>query len=152
MIIEAYSRRNIMRANVLANELAEIRKMEKTIMHSKLALEQTVLRLRTVLELGDVFGTLSPTVNVLRNVVKTGIAEIFPDAETELGQIGDLLNEIVLDTHQDTELDMNFEAANGDAQKILNEAAQMAEKTIEEGLPKIPSTVTQMTKKIPTQT
>ena len=152
MIIKAYSNRSIIRANVLANELAEIRKMEKVIMHSKLALEQTVLRLRTVVELGDVVGTLAPTVNVLRNVVKTGIADIFPDAETELGQIGDLLNEIVVDTGQGTEFNTNFEAVDGDAQKILDEAAELAEKKIEEGLPKIPTAVAPVAKKIPTQT
>ena len=42
------------RVNVFANELAEIRKMEKMIVHARLALEQIVIRLRTVSELGNV--------------------------------------------------------------------------------------------------
>jgi division protein CdvB (Snf7/Vps24/ESCRT-III family) len=139
-IIEAYSKRDMMRANIYANELAEIRKMEKMIMHSQLALQQIVLRLRTVTELGDVVGTLAPTLDVLRNL-RTGIAKIFPEAETELGQIGNLLNGIVMDAGQGTQFNINLEAANEDAQKILNEAASVAEKRIEEELPKIPSTV-----------
>jgi division protein CdvB (Snf7/Vps24/ESCRT-III family) len=40
-------------ANVYANELAEVRKMIKTVTSSKLALEQIVLRLNTITELGD---------------------------------------------------------------------------------------------------
>ena len=139
-IIEAYSKRDMMRANIYANELAEIRKMEKMIMHSQLALQQIVLRLRTVTELGDVVGTLAPTLDVLRNL-RTGIAKILPEAETELGQIGNLLNGIIMDASQGTQFNINLEAANEDAQKILNEAASVAEKKIEEELPKIPSTV-----------
>ncbi|MEM3054074.1 MAG: hypothetical protein QXM52_00005, partial [Candidatus Bathyarchaeia archaeon] len=56
-IVDAYTKHDMARANVFANELAEIRKMEKMIMHARLALEQIVLRLRTVSELGDVVST-----------------------------------------------------------------------------------------------
>jgi len=90
-IVDAYSKHDMTRANVFANELAEIRKMEKMIMHARLALEQIVLRLRTVSELGDVVTTLAPAVGVLRTV-KSGMASIFPEAERELGQIGTLLS------------------------------------------------------------
>ncbi|MEM2947771.1 MAG: hypothetical protein QXN96_06015 [Candidatus Bathyarchaeia archaeon] len=57
-IVDAYTKHDMARANVFANELAEIRKMEKMIMQARLALEQIVLRLRTVSELGDVVSTL----------------------------------------------------------------------------------------------
>jgi division protein CdvB (Snf7/Vps24/ESCRT-III family) len=152
-IIEAYSKRDMMRANIYANELAEIRKMEKMVTHSKLAMEQIVIRLRTVTELGDVIGTLAPTVDVLRNV-KAEVAKIFPEAETEFEQIGNLLNGIIMDAGQGTQFNINLEAANEDAQKILNEAASVAEKKIEEEQPKIPSTLTPIPvrKEIQTQT
>ena len=93
-IVEAYTQHDMARANILANELAEIRKMEKMIMHAKLALEQIVLRLSTVSELGDIVTTLAPAVSVLRSV-RSGMAMIFPEAERELGEIGDLLNGII---------------------------------------------------------
>jgi division protein CdvB (Snf7/Vps24/ESCRT-III family) len=85
-IVEAYTQHDMARANILANELAEIRKMEKMIMHARLALEQIVLRLSTVSELGDVVTTLAPAVSVLRSV-KNGMAMVFPEAERELGEI-----------------------------------------------------------------
>jgi division protein CdvB (Snf7/Vps24/ESCRT-III family) len=126
------------RANVFANELAEVRKMEKMIMHARLALEQIVLRLKTVSELGDVVSTLAPAVGVLRTV-RTGMASIFPEAERELGQIGNLLNGIIIDAGQSTGLTINFENANEDAQKILTEAASVAEQRIKEKFPDLPA-------------
>lgn len=137
-IVEAYSKHDMARANVFANELAEIRKMEKMIMHARLALEQIVLRLKTVSELGDVVTTLAPAVGVLRSV-RTGMASIFPEAERELGQIGTLLSGIIVDAGQSTGLTINFETVNEDAQKILNEAASVAEQKIKEKFPELPA-------------
>ncbi len=137
-IVNAYSKHDMTRANVFANELAEIRKMEKMIMHARLALEQIVLRLRTVSELGDVVTTLAPAVGVLRTV-KSGMASVFPEAERELGQIGTLLSGIIVDAGQSTGLTINFETINEDAQKILNEAASVAEQKIKEKFPELPA-------------
>ncbi len=143
-IVEAYTQHDMARANILANELAEIRKMEKMIMHAKLALEQIVLRLSTVSELGDIVTTLAPAVSVLRSV-RSGMAMIFPEAERELGEIGDLLNGIIIEAGQTTGSTINFEAANEDAQKILNEAATVAEQRIKEKLPELPAGVPTVT-------
>jgi len=137
-IVESYSKHDMPRANVFANELAEVRKMEKMIMHARLALEQIVLRLKTVSELGDVVSNLAPAVGVLRTV-RTGMASIFPEAERELGQIGNLLNGIIIDAGQSTGLTINFENANEDAQKILTEAATVAEQRIKEKFPDLPA-------------
>jgi len=145
-IVEAYSKHDMPRANVFANELAEVRKMEKMIMHARLALEQIALRLKTVSELGDVVSTLAPAVGVLRNV-KTGMASIFPEAERELGQIGNLLNGIIIDAGQSTGLTINFETANDDAQKILTEAASVAEQRIKEKFPDLPSGIPSVSEK-----
>jgi division protein CdvB (Snf7/Vps24/ESCRT-III family) len=137
-IVDAYTKHDMARANVFANELAEIRKMEKMIMHSRLALEQVVLRLRTVSELGDVVTTLAPAVGVLRTV-RNGMASVFPEAERELGQIGNLLSGIIIDAGQSTGLTINFDAANEDAQRILTEAASVAEQKIKDKFPELPA-------------
>jgi len=95
-IVDAYTRHDTARANVFANELAEIRKMERLIINARLALEQIVLRLRTVSELGDVVSTLGPAVGVLRSV-RAGLVSVFPEAENELGEIGNLLSGIMIE-------------------------------------------------------
>lgn len=149
-IVDAYSKHDMQRANVFANELAEIRKMEKMIMHARLALEQIVLRLRTVSELGDVVTTLTPAVSVLRSV-RNGMASIFPEAERELGSIGNLLNGIIIDAGQSTGLTINFESANEDAQKILNEAATVAEQKIKDKFPELPAGLPSLGEAAPTE-
>ncbi|KPV65507.1 MAG: hypothetical protein AOA65_0111 [Candidatus Bathyarchaeota archaeon BA1] len=150
-IVDAYTKHDMPRANIFANELAEIRKMEKMIMHARLALEQIVLRLRTVTELGDVVSTLAPAVGVLRGV-RTGMASILPEAEKELGQIGNLLSGIIIDAGQSTGLTINFETANEDAQRILNEAATVAEQRIKERFPELPAGIPAVGEKAPTGT
>ncbi|MDI6847116.1 MAG: Snf7 family protein [Candidatus Bathyarchaeia archaeon] len=152
-IVDAYTKHDMARANVFANELAEIRKMEKMIMHARLALEQITLRLRTVSELGDVVSALGPAVGVLR-AVKSGMANIFPEAERELGQIGNLLSGIIVDAGQSTGTTINFETANEDAQKILTEAAAVAEQKVKEKFPELPAGIPslQLGEKAPTET
>jgi division protein CdvB (Snf7/Vps24/ESCRT-III family) len=150
-IVDAYTKHDMARANVFANELAEIRKMEKMIMHGRLALEQIVLRLRTVSELGDIVTTLAPAVGVLRSV-KSGMASIFPEAERELGQIGNLLNGIIIDAGQSTGLTINFDSANEDAQKILAEASSVAEQKIKEKFPELPTGIPEVGEKTSTGT
>ena len=150
-IVDAYTKHDMARANVFANELAEIRKMEKMIMHGRLALEQIVLRLRTVSELGDIVTTLAPAVGVLRTV-RNGMSSVFPEAERELGQIGTLLNGIIIDAGQSTGLSINFESANEDAQKILAEASSVAEQKIKEKFPDLPAGIPEIGEKTSTST
>ena len=136
-IVDAYSKHDSARANVFANELAEVRKMEKLIINARLALEQIVLRLRTVSELGDVVSTLGPAVGVLRSV-RAGLVTVFPEAENELGEIGNLLSGIMIEAGQSSGMTLNFDNVNEDAQKILTEAATVAEQRIKEKFPELP--------------
>jgi division protein CdvB (Snf7/Vps24/ESCRT-III family) len=136
-IVDAYTKHDTARANVFANELAEVRKMEKLIINARLALEQIVLRLRTVSELGDVVSTLGPAVGVLRSV-RAGLVSVFPEAETELGEIGNLLSGIMIEAGQSSGMTLNFDTVNEDAQKILAEAATVAEQKVKDKFPELP--------------
>lgn len=149
-IVDAYTKHDTPRANVFASELAEIRKMETMIMHARLALEQIVLRLRTVSELGDIVTTLAPAVGVLRSI-QTGMANIFPEAEKEFGQIGNMLSGIIVDAGQTTGLNLDFGATNEDAQKILSEAATVAETKIKEKFPELPAGIPAIGEKASTE-
>ena len=155
-IVDSYTKHDSARANVFANELAEIRKMERLIINARLALEQIVLRLRTVSELGDVVSTLGPAVGVLRSV-RAGLASVFPEAENELGEIGNLLSGIMIEAGQSSGMTLNFDTVNEDAQKILTEAATVAEQRIKEKFPELPPGIpaiptTALGEKAPTET
>jgi len=137
-IVDAYSRHDMVRAQVFANELAQLRKMEQMIMHARLALEQIVLRLSTVSELGDIVSTLAPTVGVMRSV-KNNMAAVFPEAEREFGNIGNLLSGIIVDAGQSTGMNIDFQTASDDAQQILNEASTVAEQKVKKKFPELPA-------------
>jgi len=136
-IVDAYAKHDSARANVFANELAEVRKMSKLIMNAKLALEQITLRLRTVSELGDVVSTLGPAVGVLRSV-RAGLVSVFPEAENELGEIGNMLSGIMIEAGQGSGMTLNFDTVNEDASKILAEAATVAEQKVKDKFPDLP--------------
>jgi division protein CdvB (Snf7/Vps24/ESCRT-III family) len=137
-IVDAYSRHDMQRANVYANELAELRKMANFMMNAELALERVALRLRTVTQVGNVAATLAPISKVLQSV-RTGVAGIFPGAERELSEIGILLDEIMIEASQTTGMTPDFEVASEEAQKILNEAAIVAEQKMKERFPELPT-------------
>ncbi|MEM2273053.1 MAG: Snf7 family protein [Candidatus Bathyarchaeia archaeon] len=137
-IVEAYSRHQMQRARVLANELAELRKMANFMMNAVLALERVVLRLRTVSQLGNVVSTLAPAMHVLQNV-RAGLSDLLPNAGKELDQIGAALNDLIIEAGELTGVAPNFEAASDDAQMIIREAALVAEQRMKEKFPELPS-------------
>jgi division protein CdvB (Snf7/Vps24/ESCRT-III family) len=145
--VKAYSKHDIMRAKVYANELVEIRKSEKQIEGTRLALEQISLRLSTVSEFGDVVNILSPSVDILQNIGR-GLSKTLPEAGKELGQIGELLNGIITDSTQGAGLEIDFEGPNEDAQNILSEAAEVAEQNMKQKLPEIPTDLPEVKKKV----
>ena len=136
-LVDAYAKHDIARANVYANELAEVRKMEKLVMNARLALDQVQLRLRTVTEFGDMVSTLGPVIGVLRSV-STGLVGVFPEAERELGDIGNMLSGLMLDAGLNSGSTMNFDSVNEDTAKILEEAATVAEQKISANFPELP--------------
>jgi division protein CdvB (Snf7/Vps24/ESCRT-III family) len=135
-VVKALSERNTARANVLASELSEIRKVEKMLMHASLALESVSMRLNTVSELGDLVTVLAPAASVLNNI-RSGMSTVFPEAGRELDNIGGLLTEIVTSTNQSTGMPVNVGKANAEAEKILEEAELAAEKRLREQFPEV---------------
>jgi division protein CdvB (Snf7/Vps24/ESCRT-III family) len=136
--VAALSERDTLRANVLAGELAEIRKVEKMLMHASLALESVSLRLSTVSELGDIVTVIAPAANVLNNI-RSGMTGVLPEAGLELENIGTLLTDIVTSTNQDTGTPVNIGTASLEAQKILQEAETAAERKLKKQLPEVSS-------------
>jgi division protein CdvB (Snf7/Vps24/ESCRT-III family) len=106
------------------------------------------LRLSTVSEFGDVVSTLAPTVTVLQNIGR-GMSKTMPEAGKELGQIGNLLNDMISDSNQGTTIELDFEAPNEEAKKIISEAANVAEQNIKQQLPEIPTDTPTVKKKVP---
>jgi len=133
-LVNAYERHDMVRARILANELAEIRKMQKMTLEANFAMEQIAMRLQTVTELGDITTSLAPIVEVVRNM-KTMMRSISPSASNGIGEIGDLLTSISLDAGSISSTTINFDSTTTDSQKILTEAATLAEQRMKTKFP-----------------
>ena len=144
-VVDAYMKHEMDRATLYANELAELRKMSKIILFSKLSLEKVLLRLGTIREIGELVVAMAPAVEVVKSI-KSSLAGVLPDAEQELSELSELLNSLVVEAGQVTGQEITLEATE-EAQKILEEAMTVAEQKMREKLPEIPTTgATELTK------
>ncbi|MEM2648167.1 MAG: Snf7 family protein [Candidatus Bathyarchaeia archaeon] len=135
-VVEAYSEHDMKRATVYANELAELRKTINLMSNAKLALERVVLRLGTITHLGNAAAVIAPVMEILKDV-RSGIAGLMPSAEQELGAIMTMLDEIMIESGQMMGVGVGVELVSEEAQKILEEAALIAEEKAKEKFPEL---------------
>lgn len=133
-IVAAQNAHDLDTAKALANELAELRKIEKIITNGKIALEQINNRLSTVQDLGDALVALSPAITVMK-AVQRGLTKIMPEAETEIQEINNTLNGLLIETIGGYGFSISNEVVSEDAEKILAEASMIAESSIDSKLP-----------------
>jgi division protein CdvB (Snf7/Vps24/ESCRT-III family) len=136
-LVDAYTKHDQAHANIYANELAEVRKMARLVMNARLALDQVSLRMKTITEFGDLVSTLGPCIGVLRSV-NVGMCGVLPEAENELGEIGNMLSGLMFDAGSGSGTTLNFDNVNEDASKILAEAATVAEQRVSANFPDLP--------------
>jgi division protein CdvB (Snf7/Vps24/ESCRT-III family) len=63
---------------------------------------------------------------------------VFPEAENELGEIGNMLSGLMFEAGTSSGMSLNFTSVNEDAAKILTEAATVAEQKIKDKFPDLP--------------
>ncbi|MDG6952766.1 MAG: hypothetical protein JRM75_04045 [Nitrososphaerota archaeon] len=139
-VVSSLAKHDMQHAAVYANELSEVRKMGKMVTQAQLAMEQISLRLGTITDLGEIANTLAPAVSVIKNM-KEGLSNALPDADREISEISGLLSSVLVDASTSGGISLNFDAANEDAQRVLEEAATVAEQRMKESFPEIPAGV-----------
>ncbi len=139
-VVSSLAKHDAQHAAVYANELAEVRKMGKMVTQAQLAMEQISLRLGTITDLGEIANTLAPAVSVIKNM-KEGLTSALPEADKEISEISSLLSSVLVDASTTGGISLNFDAANEDAQKVLEEASAVAEQRMRESFPEIPAGV-----------
>lgn len=144
-VITNVRNRSLARASVFANELVELRRMSKMVVQAKIALESIALRIETIQDLGDVMVSLAPAVVAIKNVQRV-IASAAPEAERSFSELADMLSGVLADAGRLGGYTVNFETANEDANRILEEASVVAEKNLREQFPELPVAVTESRK------
>jgi division protein CdvB (Snf7/Vps24/ESCRT-III family) len=139
-VADSLAKHDKSRALMVANELVQVRKLEKNVLQIKLALEQISLRLITVKDYGDFLNTMTPALSIIKGV-QPGVLNVVPEAEKGFSELGQSLSSIVTEAGYNTILNEPIATANEDASNILSEAATVAEQKLKEKFPDLPAEV-----------
>ena len=137
-IVVATQQHDLTASKVLSKELAEVRKVTKLLGNARMALEQIELRLSTFHDLGDTVATIMPTIGLMKNL-RSSLIKFMPEADRELGGMTEMLNGLMTDTFHNGDFGIDSESTNEESEKILQEAAAVAEAAVNDKLPSMPA-------------
>ncbi len=134
-LIDVIMARDELRAKMLANEIAELRKVIKSLVITQVVLEKVEARLELFLTIGEVASTLAPIVPVIK-MLKSEMIRVVPEIGLELGKLQEELEEALSEASFYTALEGDT-ILTSEARKIYEEAKIVAEQQIKEELPEI---------------
>lgn len=137
----AMTKKDADRAKIYANELTEVKKVRKTVTNGLLLLEQLVLRMETLKEIGSTFAQLQPTLEVVKNI-SGQLSEVMPEVSNELSQIGSTLDNAMISMNigvsQESIVHIPESAMNDE---ILDQACEFLKNRLDSELPSVPNEV-----------
>jgi len=136
-IVVAMQQHDVGGSKVLSNELAEIRKVTRTVSNAKMSLEQVQLRLTTIHDLGDAMIAIGPAMNTMKGL-KSSLGRFMPEADSELASMTQTLGGLMTDSLSGGEFNVEAEATSEETEKILQEASAVAEQQVGDKFPSVP--------------
>lgn len=136
-LMAAIKESNAQYSTVLSAELARARQVSRVVATAKAALERIHVKLSSVSDFGDLVIVLAPAMAVVKNV-RSSLTPCVPEMEQELGVISEMLSGILVDAGQVGGYTINFETANEEAVRLVEEAASAVEQKMKEEFPGIP--------------
>lgn len=138
-VVDSMQRHDTDSAKVLSNELAEVRKISKTLGQAKMALEQVTMRLSTIHDMGDAMVALGPAIASIKGL-KPSLGRFVPGADSEINNMHNLLGSIMTESLQSNSLGIEVNTAGGgDIDQIMMEASAVAEQKVNDKFPSIPA-------------
>ena len=132
---------NNAKAKVLAIELANIHKVQKTTQNMNISLEVVVLRYGTINEFATIMDTINPTIEMIKEIQKD-ISKVVPTASRLIDDMVKTSSEVLNNYNVHEEFGKITNPMNEDAVKILNQVEEFVEEEAKSRLPEIPVTVT----------
>ncbi len=136
-VVVAMQQHDVGGSKVLSNELAEIRKVTRTISNAKMSLEQVQLRLTTIHDLGDAMIAIGPAMSTMKGL-KSSLGRFMPEADSELSSMTQTLSGLMTDSLSGGEFNVEAEATSEETEKILQEASAVAEQQVGDKFPSVP--------------
>lgn len=144
-IVEATQLHDVNTSRILSKELVEVRKTTKILGNARIALEQIELRLTTYHNLGDTIVTIMPTIGLMKNL-KSSLVKFMPNADQEINQMAEMLGGFMTDNFSNDGIFGMDETTNYESEKILQEAAIVAESSVANKFPSMPTNTRTSTK------
>jgi len=138
--VRAQQEGDVGRATIYANEIAQLRKMSRVVVRSQLSLEKVILRLETVKEFGDVMHVLGPATAIIKHV-QADLAGVVPEVAENLRYVDEMLEGLIIEAGTVSGSITSITTSDGDAQKILQEAAEVAAQRMKTAFPEIPESL-----------
>ena len=138
-VVTAMQQHDTTTSRVLSNELAEIRKVTRTLGNARMSLEQVQLRLTTIHDLGDAMIAIGPAMSTMKGL-KSSLGKFMPEADAELNSMTQTLNGLMMDSLAGDSFNMESDVSSEETEKILQEASAVAEQQIGDKFPSVPST------------
>jgi division protein CdvB (Snf7/Vps24/ESCRT-III family) len=131
---------NNSRAKALANELSNIRRVQRTTQNVGLALEVVVIRFSTINEFAMVMETINPTIELVKDIQKE-ISNVVPSANGVISEVSSITSDVLINSN--VKLDVNKVSApiDSEAVSILNEVEGILEDEAKVRLPEIPAAI-----------
>jgi len=137
-VIEAKMRGDEIRASIYASEIAELRRIIRVLEMSKISLERTLLKLRTIHQLGDVAKAATQIEPMIRDVKKS-LGKVMPEISWELEGVRESLltavSEIASYSIGESSTETPF-TMSSEAKSVLEEAKREAERRVKKKFPK----------------
>ena len=147
-VVDATQRHDTSAARVLSCELTEIRKVSRVLGNARMALQQVELRLTTAHDVGDTIVAIMPTIGVM-NGMKTALAKFMPGADQEISKMSEMLGGMMGETFSDSSAFTTDANMNAEAERILSEAAAVAETNTDTKFPTTPTEIGESGSELP---
>ena len=100
------------------------------------SLRQVRRSLDSIVGLGNVPLVLSPSVSIVR-VVRSRMVSLVPSIDYDLGELSLLLSGVIVDSAHLASLNLDFERANGESQRLMDEAKLIADSKLYKQFPNL---------------
>ncbi|SRR5579885_3273863 len=126
--------RNNEMSKILANEIAEIRKLQGNIDNIIVALESFILRAETILSLDEFTQAITPIPRMITSI-KEDASKISPYLSGEIEELFNSIDNLRVYYPENNNIEVTM---TEEAEAILKEAAEMASSNVARKLPEIP--------------
>ena len=130
---------NNRRAEIIATELSNVRRIRRTTQHTNLALEALVIRFSTINEFATILDTIDPTIEMIRGI-QTEISKAIPAANQVFSDVSIVTTDVLLNANIRSEARIST-PMDSDALLILNEIEGALDNEAKAKLPEVPSEV-----------